>query len=93
MITEDTTRQIVKVRTTALGMHPSHITDFMWYNQNGQLKTGDRAEMVSFVGRKPLGAAYTLVNGITADLHVVQHWVETLPDSYLRDNLLSLERF
>lgn len=89
----DTARRVVKIRTTPPGNHPSHITDFMWYNQKGELKTGTRAEMVTFVGSHPAGSAYTLVNGVQPSLHVVQHWVETTPDAYKNDNLLSLERF
>lgn len=89
----DTSRRVIKIRLTPPGNHPSHITDFMWYNQSGELKTGSRADMVVFVGSHARGAAYTSVNGVSPSLHVVQHWVETTPDAYKRDNLLSLERF
>ena len=86
------TRQVIAIRMSANGTHPSHITDLRWLNQNGATFTGSRAEMVAFVGQHP-GAAFTNANGIRANLHVVQHWVETMPDATRVDNLLSLPRF
>lgn len=85
-------RQVIAIRLTAPGTHPKHITDFKYVNSQGTWQC-TRASMVAFVGGHAPGAAYTQVGNTHANLHVVEHWVETIPDSTRKDNLLNLPRF
>lgn len=85
-------RRVIAIRLTAPGTHPQHITDFKFTDPEGTWNC-TRSQMVAFVGANQPGAAYTLVGGSRANLHVVGHWVETMPDFTKKDNLLNLPRF
>jgi hypothetical protein len=85
-------RKVTNIRLSSPGTHPAHITDFKFVDQNSKYWQCTRDQMVTFVRLNP-GTAYTLVNGIRANLRVVAHWVETYPDSTKKDNLLSLPPF
>jgi hypothetical protein len=85
-------RHVIAIRLTAPGVHPEHITEFKFTDPEGTWKC-TRPQMVAFVKANQHGAAYTLVGGAHANLHVVGHWVETVPDSTRKDNLLNLPTF
>jgi hypothetical protein len=85
-------RDVIAIRLTAPGTRPEHITDFKFTDPEGTWQC-TRSQMVAFVTAHQSGAAYTLVDGTKANLHVVGHWVETMPDYTKKDNLLNLPRF